>query len=126
MYNDKIIEVFNNPSCVGILQGHNAQGTTNNEISNEIIRIYLLIEDEVVKEAKFKAFGGVECIAYTSVACQLIEGQNIQNLEQLSVADFFKKFGEPSENAKLIVQQIKQTLELALKDYYKRLEKESK
>lgn len=124
MFNEKIIEVFNNPEYVGILHGHNAQGTTKNEITNEIIRIYLLIEDEVVKEAKFKAFGGVECIALTSIACGLITNKKIGKIQKLEKQDFVNYVGALTENGALVVNQIKQTLEQAFVDYYKKLEKE--
>ena len=125
MFNEKIIEVFNNPQNVGVLHGHNAQGTTTNEITNEIIRMYLLIENDKVADVKFKAFGGVECIAFTSVACDLIKNKSIDKLSTIDVKDFQKIFGEFDVNAKLVIEQIKQTLDLAVKDYYKKLEKEA-
>lgn len=124
MFNEKIIEIFNNPQNVGVLHGHNAQGTTTNEVTNEIIRMYLLIENDKVVEAKFKAFGGVECIAFSSVTCDLIIGKSINKLADIDVKDFRKVLGEFDVNAKLIIEQIKQTLDLAVKDYYKKLEKE--
>ena len=45
MFNEKVIQEFNTPKNVGILHGHNAQGTTTNEVTNEISRMYLLIND---------------------------------------------------------------------------------
>lgn len=124
MFNEKVIQEFNAPKNVGILHGHNAQGTTTNEVTNEIIRMYLLISDGKVEEAKFKAFGGVECIALCSVTCDLIRGASLEALDTLSAQDFVSRLGELSENARLLLVQIKQTLDVAVADFYKRLAKE--
>ena len=124
MYNQKIIEVFNNPSYVGILHGHNAQGTATSEVTGEIVRIYLLIENDKIKEAKFKAFGGVSCIALSSLACEIVLNKNINDIEKISKQDFVKKIGELPENGALVINQIKQALEFAVIDYHKKLEKE--
>ncbi len=127
MYNEKVIQEFSNPKNVGVLHGHNAQGTTSNEVTNEIIRLYLLINDGKIQDAKFKAFGGVECIAMCSVTCDLIKGLGLDALQTLSAEKYTSRLGElTSDNSKLLLVQIKQTLDNAVADYYKRLAKAQK
>lgn len=124
MYNEKIIQIFENPSNVGILQGHNAQGTTTNSVTNEIIRLYLLVDGNKVQEAKFKAFGGVNCIAMCSVVCDILKGKDINSIENIDVIDFARKLGQLPENSGTLIAQIRHTIALAVADYYKRLSKE--
>lgn len=124
MYNEKIIQIFQNPDNVGVLQGHNAQGTTTNSFTNEIIRLYLLVSDNIVQEAKFKAFGGVNCIAMCSVVCDILKGKSIDSIENIDVIDFARKLGQLPENSGDLISQIRHTIALAVADYYKRLAKE--
>lgn len=124
MYNENIIQIFKNPNNVGVLQGHNAQGTTTNEATNEIIRIYLLVENGKVVESKFKTFGGVSCIALCSTACEIIKGMDLDKIENIDVLDFARVLGQLPEDSGQVIAQIRQTLSLAVADYYKRLAKE--
>ena len=52
MFNEKIIEVFNNPEYVGILHGHNAQGTTKNEISQSVSQSKQFGNKEALQSSK--------------------------------------------------------------------------
>ena len=126
MYNEKIVQIFQNPTNVGVLQGHNAQGTTTNSRTNEIIRLYLLINDNKVQEAKFKAFGGVNCIAMCSVVCDILMGKSIEAIENIDVIDFARALGQLPDNSGDLIAQIRQTIALAVADYYKRVAKEQK
>jgi len=124
MYNEKIIQIFENPNNVGVLQGHNAQGTTTNNNTNEIIRLYLLVDNNKVKEAKFKAFGGVNCIAMCSVVCDILRDKSIDAIENIDIIDFARVLGQLPDNSGEIIAQIRHTIALAVADYYKRLAKE--
>lgn len=124
MYNENILNIFKNPSNVGVLQGHNAQGTTTNEATHEIIRIYLLVQNGNVVESKFKAFGGVSCIALCSTACEIVKGKSIDKIENIDVLDFARVLGQLPDDSGQVIAQIRQTLSIAVADYYKRLAKE--
>ncbi len=77
MYSEKVIEHFSNPHNVGELEGANAVGEVGNARCGDIMRMYLKIEDDVIKDATFKTFGCCAAIASSSVTTDLIKGMTV-------------------------------------------------
>lgn len=77
MYNDKVIEVFKNPKNVGEAENYNAIGTVGNENCGDIMQITMRIEDDIIKDAKFKTFGCAAAVASSSVATDMIIGKTL-------------------------------------------------
>lgn len=77
MYNDKVIEVFKNPKNVGEAENYNAIGTVGNENCGDIMQITMRIEDDIIKDAKFKTFGCAAAVASSSVATDMIIGKTV-------------------------------------------------
>ncbi len=77
MYSEKVIEHFSNPHNVGELEGANAVGEVGNARCGDIMRMYLKIEDGVIKDATFKTFGCCAAIASSSVTTDLIKGMTV-------------------------------------------------
>ncbi|MFR5833067.1 MAG: iron-sulfur cluster assembly scaffold protein [Acutalibacteraceae bacterium] len=77
MYNDKVIEVFKNPKNVGEADNYNAIGTVGNENCGDIMQITMRIEDDIIKDAKFKTFGCAAAVASSSVATDMIIGKTV-------------------------------------------------
>ena len=53
-------------------------GTVGNAKCGDIMRIYLDIEDNIVRDAKFKTFGCGAAVATSSMATELVKGKTIQ------------------------------------------------
>ncbi len=77
MYNDKVIEVFKTPKNVGEAENYNAIGTVGNENCGDIMQITMRIEDDIIKDAKFKTFGCAAAVASSSVATDMIIGKTV-------------------------------------------------
>ncbi len=77
MYSEKVIDHFSNPHNVGELEGANAVGEVGNARCGDIMRMYLKIEDDVIKDASFKTFGCCAAIASSSVTTDLIKGMTV-------------------------------------------------
>ena len=77
MYSEKVMDHFANPHNVGELEGANAVGEVGNARCGDIMRMYLKIEDDVIKDASFKTFGCCAAIASSSVTTDLIKGMTI-------------------------------------------------
>lgn len=86
MYSEKVIEHFSNPHNVGELEGANAIGEVGNARCGDIMRMYLKIEDDVIKDASFKTFGCCAAIASSSVTTDLIKGMTIDEALQFKNA----------------------------------------
>ncbi len=77
MYNEKVMEVFKNPQNMGEVENYNAIGTVGNETCGDIMQITMLIEDNIIKDAKFKTFGCAAAVATSATATSMIIGLTI-------------------------------------------------
>lgn len=79
MYSDKVIDHFEHPRNVGIIENASGVGTVGNPKCGDIMRIFLDIdENQVIKDVKFKTFGCGAAVATSSMATELIKGKTIQ------------------------------------------------
>ena len=77
-YSDKVMDHFSNPRNVGEIENASGVGTVGNAKCGDIIRIYLDIKDNVVRDTKFKTFGCGAAVATSSMATELIIGKTVQ------------------------------------------------
>ena len=84
MYNEKVMEVFKNPQHMGEVENYNAIGTVGNEVCGDIMQITMRIEDNVIKDAKFKTFGCAAAVASSSTATGMIIGKTIEEALKLT------------------------------------------
>ncbi|MDF2674113.1 MAG: nifU [Clostridiales bacterium] len=84
MYSDKVMDHFMNPRNVGEIQEANGIGEVGNVKCGDIMRIYLDVEDGIIKDVKFKTFGCASAIASSSMATELIKGKNLEEAWELT------------------------------------------
>ncbi|MCM1253790.1 MAG: Fe-S cluster assembly scaffold protein NifU [Clostridium sp.] len=77
-YSEKVMDHFTNPRNVGEIENAAGTGTVGNAKCGDIMRIYLDIQDGVIKDAKFKTFGCGAAVATSSMATELIIGKTVQ------------------------------------------------
>ncbi|MDR2267507.1 MAG: iron-sulfur cluster assembly scaffold protein [Christensenellaceae bacterium] len=83
MYNKKVLDVFANPKNVGSMPDANGVGTAGNASCGDIMKVYLKIEDDVIKDASFETFGCAAAIASSSVATEMIKGLTTSQAEAI-------------------------------------------
>lgn len=79
-FSDKVIEHFQNPKNVGVIDLPEGTGTISNPVCGDITEIYLRIKDGIIQDAKFKSYGCAVTIASASVFTEKIKGQTISGL----------------------------------------------
>ena len=79
IYSEKVMEHFNNPRNVGEIEDANGIGEVGNPKCGDIMKIYLKVEDDIVKDVKFKTFGCGSAIASSSMATELIKGKSLKD-----------------------------------------------
>ena len=127
MYNDKVMEIFQNPKNVGELKGANGIGTVGNEACGDIMKLYIKVDkNEVITNATFKTFGCAAAIVSSSVATEMIKGKKIEEalkLENQQILDYLGGLPDNKIHCSILA---KEALEAADKDYRKRIKKQQK
>lgn len=77
MYSDKVMDHFMNPRNVGEIQDADGVGTVGNPKCGDIMKIYLKVEENIIKDAKFKTFGCGAAVASSSMATELVIGKTL-------------------------------------------------
>ncbi|MCR1897945.1 Fe-S cluster assembly scaffold protein NifU [Irregularibacter muris] len=84
MYSDKVMDHFTNPRNVGEIKEADGVGEVGNAKCGDIMKMYIKVEDNVIKDVKFKTFGCGAAIATSSIATELIIGKTIEEAQQLT------------------------------------------
>ncbi len=77
-YSEKVMDHFTNPRNVGEIENAAGVGTVGNAKCGDIMRMYLDIQDNIVKDAKFKTFGCGAAVATSSMATELVIGKTVE------------------------------------------------
>jgi nitrogen fixation NifU-like protein len=76
MYTEKVMDHFKNPRNVGEIEDASGVGTVGNPKCGDIMQIYLDVDDnEIIRDVKFKTFGCGAAVATSSMATEMIKGQ---------------------------------------------------
>ncbi len=123
LYSEKVMDHFRNPRNVGVLEDANGIGEVGNAKCGDIMKMYLKIEDDIVKDVKFETFGCGRAIASSSMATELIKGKPVSEARQLTnkaVAEALDGLPDYKMHCSVLAQE---AIESALKDYESRQEK---
>ena len=123
LYSEKVMDHFRNPRNVGVLEDANGIGEVGNAKCGDIMKMYLKIEDDIVKDVKFETFGCGSAIASSSMATELIKGKPVSEARQLTnkaVAEALDGLPDYKMHCSVLAQE---AIEAALKDYESREEK---
>ena len=120
MYTEKVMEHFANPHNSGELENANAVGTVGNAKCGDIMKMYMLIEDGIIKDITFKTFGCGAAIATSSVATDMVKGKTIEEALKITNQQVVDELGGlPAAKIHCSVLA-KEAIEAAIVDYYKR------
>ena len=123
LYSEKVMDHFRNPRNVGVLEDANGIGEVGNAKCGDIMKMYLKIEDDIVKDVKFETFGCGSAIASSAMATELIKGKPVSEARQLTnkaVAEALDGLPDYKMHCSVLAQE---AIESALKDYESRQEK---
>lgn len=120
MYSEKVMDHFANPRNVGEIENANAIGEVGNAVCGDIMKIYMDIEDNIIKDVKFKTFGCGAAIATSSMATEMVKGKTVDEaLELTNKAVMDALDGLPPEKIHCSVLA-EQAIQAALEDYSKK------
>ena len=124
LYSEKVMDHFRNPRNVGVIEDANGIGEVGNAKCGDIMKMYLKIEDDIVKDVKFETFGCGSAIASSSMATEMIKGQPLSEVKKLTnkaVAEALDGLPDYKMHCSVLAEE---AIRSALEDYYKRTGRE--
>ena len=125
LYSEKVMEHFLHPRNVGIIEDANAVGEVGNAKCGDIMKMYMKIEDDTIKDVKFETFGCGSAIASSSMATELIKGKPVAEAMKLTnqaVAEALDGLPAYKMHCSVLAEE---AIHAALEDYQKRTAQKS-
>ena len=118
LYSKTVMDHFMHPRNVGEIPDADGVGEVGNAKCGDIMKIYLKIADNTVKDVKFETFGCGSAIASSSMATEMIKGKPIDQVMKLTNQAVVKALeGLPAQKLHCSVLA-EEAVKAALKDYY--------
>ena len=120
MYNDKILEHFENPKNVGSMNEKDVDvgtGLVGAPSCGDVMKLQLKIsKDGIIEDAKFKTFGCGSAIASSSYVTTLLKGATIEEAKNVRNIDIAEELQLPPVKIHCSVLA-EDAIKAAIKDY---------
>ena len=84
MYNQNTIDYFSNPRNMGEIKNADLVASGGNPACGDVVKLYLKIDKDKIRDIKFKAFGCGACLASTSALTVMVKGKSIQEAKKIT------------------------------------------
>ncbi len=123
MYSEKVMEHFSNPRNVGDLPDANGIGTVGSAACGDIMKMYIRVEDDIIKDVRFKTFGCGAAIATSSMATEMVRGKTLDEALKITNKVVMEALdGLPPQKVHCSVLA-EQAIQAAIEDYRKNKDK---
>lgn len=120
LYSEKVMDHFKNPRNVGEIKDASGVGEVGNAKCGDIMKVFLDIDGDIIKDVKFQTFGCGSAIASSSMATELIKGKSINEAMKLTnkaVAEALDGLPPVKMHCSVLAEQ---AIKAALLDYSKK------
>ena len=120
MYSTRVMDHFANPRNVGEIENPDAVGEVGNATCGDIMKIYLMIQDNIITDIKFKTFGCGAAIATSSIATEMVKGKSIDEaltLTNKAVVEALDGLPPAKIHCSVLAEE---AIKTAIADYYRR------
>jgi nitrogen fixation protein NifU and related proteins len=85
LYSDKVMDHFNNPRNVGVIEDADGVGEVGNPLCGDVMKITFKVDaDEHLEEVKFQTLGCGAAIATSSIVTEMAKGMTLQEAAAIS------------------------------------------
>ncbi|ELA48168.1 iron sulfur cluster assembly protein 1 [Vavraia culicis subsp. floridensis] len=121
-YHSSVIDHFENPRNVGSYDKSAIDvgtGLVGAPACGDVMKLQIKVENDIIKDAKFRTFGCGSAIASSSLATEWIKGKSISDSLKISNKDIAKKLSLPP--VKLHCSMLAEdAIKAAISDYQKK------
>ena len=125
LYSDKVMDHFNNPRNVGVINDADGVGEVGNPVCGDVMKITIKVDDtDHITDVKFQTLGCGAAIATSSIVTEMAKGLSIQDAAAISkqqVADELGGLPPAKMHCSVLATD---GLKVAVDDYLKRHDRE--
>ena len=94
MYSKKVIEHFQKPKNMGKMKNPDAVGEVGNPKCGDIMKLYIKVKDDKIKDISFETMGCVAAISTSSMITDMAKGKTLAQAMKISYNDVAEELGE--------------------------------
>ena len=87
MYTEKVLEHFMNPRNTGSMSDADAEGIMGDPKCGDSLNIYIKVNNDVIEDISFLAFGCAASIATSSMTTELAKGKTLEEALKITEQD---------------------------------------
>ncbi|KYK20407.1 iron-sulfur cluster assembly scaffold protein [Thermoplasmatales archaeon SG8-52-2] len=114
---------FTNPRNVGTIENPDGYGKVGNPVCGDLMEMYIKVENEVIKDIKFKTFGCGSAIATSSMVTELAIGKTIDEALKITRNDVANELDGLPPQKMHCSNLAADALHAAIEDYKKKKKK---
>jgi nitrogen fixation protein NifU and related proteins len=93
MFSELVLEHFQRPRNAGELAGATAQVEVSNPVCGDVLRLAVIVEEGVVRDARFLCRGCTASIASASLLTEKMKGRSVTELKEMHAAEIAAELG---------------------------------
>ena len=85
-YSDQVLDHYNNPRNVGKMDINDPNvgtGMVGAPACGDVMKLQIKVKDDIIEDAKFKAYGCGSAIASSSMVTELLKGMSLDEAENI-------------------------------------------
>jgi len=98
MYSDKVMDHFENPRHVGVIENADGIGEIGNPVCGDMMTFYIRVENDKLADVKFKTFGCGAAIAVSSMVTDMAIGKTLDEAMKITNNDVADELGGLPKN----------------------------
>ena len=93
MYSKEVIKHFKDPKNMGFMKDPDGVGEIGNPKCGDILKLYIKVKDNKIKDIKFETLGCAVAIAVSSVITEMAKNKTLEDAIKVTEEDIAKKLG---------------------------------
>ena len=98
IYSEKVMEHFQNPRNVGVMQDADGVGQVGNPVCGDVMSFYIKVKDNRIEDVKFQTFGCGAAIAVSSMVSEMAMGKTIEEVLKITNKNVAEELGGLPKN----------------------------
>jgi nitrogen fixation NifU-like protein len=125
-YSDQVLDHYNNPRNVGkmdITDPNVGTGMVGAPACGDVMKLQIKVKDDIIEDAKFKAYGCGSAIASSSMVTELLKGMSLDEAKNIKNTSIVEALSLPPVKIHCSVLA-EDSIKAAVKDYQNKQPKE--